>query len=166
MTYVVSDTSILIDLERGGLMRPCLQLPFGFAVPDKLYNDELADYRGPEWLECGLQIIELDSGEVSLAQQVLNERRKLSVVDAYAYSLASNRQWMLLSGDGELRDLADQNNVTCNGVLWVTDEIFTAEIMNNEELASALEAIGKHPRCRLPKLEIKTRLERYRDTTA
>ena len=41
MKVLVSDTSILIDLERGSLLEICFRLPFQFAVPDLLYEREL-----------------------------------------------------------------------------------------------------------------------------
>ena len=34
MKVLVSDTSILIDLERGTLLETCFLLPFQFVVPD------------------------------------------------------------------------------------------------------------------------------------
>lgn len=36
MKVQVSDTSVLIDLERGTLLETCFRLPFQFAVPDLL----------------------------------------------------------------------------------------------------------------------------------
>lgn len=39
---VVSDTSVLMDLERGSLLEAAFRLPpFAFAVPDLLYEREL-----------------------------------------------------------------------------------------------------------------------------
>lgn len=161
MTILVSDTSVLIDLERGGLIRQCFGLPFGFAVPDLLYEHELAEYGGPDLLQCGLKIVELDPDEVTLAQQVRTERPRLSVADAYAYSLASKRSWTLLSGDGELRDLASRNKVPCKGVLWVADQMFEIGVVEVRSLVRGIETIAAHPRCRLPGSEITIRIERY-----
>lgn len=48
MKILVSDTSVLIDLERGGFLDSCFKLPFAFAVLDLLYNRELAAYEGPD----------------------------------------------------------------------------------------------------------------------
>lgn len=42
MIILVSDTSVLIDLERGHFLDACFRLPFEFAVPDLLYRRELA----------------------------------------------------------------------------------------------------------------------------
>lgn len=36
MRVLVSDTSVLVDLERGSLLEASFRLPFQFAVPDLL----------------------------------------------------------------------------------------------------------------------------------
>jgi len=38
MTVLVSDTSVLIDLERGSFLEHVFRLPFEFAVSDLLYH--------------------------------------------------------------------------------------------------------------------------------
>ena len=58
MKVLVSDTSILIDLERGTLLT-CFLLPFQFVVPDLLYERELKNHGG-DLLRLGLLIEELD----------------------------------------------------------------------------------------------------------
>ena len=45
MTVLVSDVSVLIDLEHGSLLEAAFQMPFEFAVPDVLYELELKAYR-------------------------------------------------------------------------------------------------------------------------
>src|SRR5688572_15281334 len=119
MKILVSDTSVLIDLERGGFVDSCFRLSMEFAVPDLLYVRELADYGGPDLIRLGLRVEELTSAELTLAQDTRSAHPKLSLPDAYAYALASARGWTLLAGDGELRGLASAQNVACRGVLWV-----------------------------------------------
>lgn len=41
MTVLVSDTSVLIDLERGDLLDAIFSLEYEFAVPDVLYRQEM-----------------------------------------------------------------------------------------------------------------------------
>lgn len=161
MKVLVSDTSVLVDLERGSLLSSCFRLPYEFAVPDLLYRRELADIGGPELVKAGLKIEELTSQEVADAQALRSGHPKLSLPDAYAYCLASSRQWTLLTGDGELRTLARTNEMACFGVLWVCDQLFEGKVTKGDALVSALEAIAAHPRCRLPRAEISARLERY-----
>lgn len=158
MKVLVSDTSVLVDLERGSLLSSCFRLPYEFAVPDLLYRRELADYGGPE---PGLQIEELTPREVTAAQTLRGRHPKLSLPDAYAYCLASSRRWTLLTGDGELRTLARANQIACFGVLWVCDQLFDGKVTKGDTLVAALEAIAAHSRCHLPRAEISVRLERY-----
>ena len=48
MNVLVSDTSVLIDLERGSLLDTSFALTFRFAVPDLLYRQELASHPHPD----------------------------------------------------------------------------------------------------------------------
>jgi hypothetical protein len=162
MKILVSDTSILIDLERGGFLDSCFRLPFEFAVPDLLYGRELAEFGGPELITRGLRVEELTGDEVTIAQSVRVSHPKLSLPDAFAYSLASARGWTLLTGDGELRALAHAEKVPFFGVLWVLDQLFDNQVIEAVTIAAGLETIAAHPRCRLPSAEIEVRLERYR----
>jgi hypothetical protein len=41
MRVLVSDTSVLIDLERGSRLEVIFSLPYEFTVPDVLYRREL-----------------------------------------------------------------------------------------------------------------------------
>jgi hypothetical protein len=161
MTILVSDTSVLIDLERGGFLDSCFRLPFAFAVPDLLYARELAAFGGPELVARGLRVEELVSHEVVIAQNVRVAHPKLSLPDAFAYALASVRGWTLLTGDGELRALAQDQQVPFFGVLWVLDQLFDGQVIEAAVIVAGLEAIAAHPRCRLPRAEIQVRLERY-----
>jgi hypothetical protein len=162
MKILVSDTSVLIDLERGGFLDSCFQLPFEFAVPDLLYARELKDFGGPALAARGLRVEELSGEEVTAAQTVRGAHPKLSLPDAFAYTLASVRGWILLTGDGELRTLAHAQGVPFFGVLWVLDQLFDGHVIEAEVIARGLEAIAAHPRCRLPRAEIQFRIEKYR----
>jgi hypothetical protein len=166
MKILVSDTSVLIDLERGGFLDSCFQLPFEFAVPDLLYVRELADFGGPELVARGLRVEELNGDEVTAAQTVRVAHPKLSLPDAYAYSLAAARGWILLTGDGELRAIAAAEQVPFFGVLWILDQFFDGHVIEAEIIATGLDSIVAHPRCRLPRAEVQARLERYRQRKA
>jgi len=51
MRVLVSDTSVIVDLERGGFLEAAFALSFKLAVPDLLYRRELAEYRGNRLVE-------------------------------------------------------------------------------------------------------------------
>ena len=46
MDVLVSDTSVVIDLERAEILDYVFALPYRFVVPDALYEQELKDYGG------------------------------------------------------------------------------------------------------------------------
>ena len=161
---LVSDTSVLIDLERGSLLETGFRLPIEFAVPDLLYRWELEDHGGAALIELGLQVEELDGDGVALALGYRQTRRSLSLPDSFALALARINRWTLLSGDSELRELAGKEGVACHGVLWLIDRIFEEGLVGGDELYAGLQAITAHPRCRLPKVEIRKRLQLYSGT--
>lgn len=148
---LVSDTSVLIDLERGNLLQTTFKLPTPLAVPDVLYERELRATNGELLLTLGLQKLTLDAAAVSLAQAYLGQARGLSVPDAFALALAKKGGHILVCGDRALRDLANAESVECHGVLWILDRIIEAGLLSAKQVRSALETIASHPRCRLPK---------------
>ena len=118
---LVSDTSVLIDAERGSLLKFCFGLPFVFVVPDLLYRQELQEHGGPALIQLGLRVEELDGDGVSLALGYRRDHRSLSLPDSFALALARLNSWILLSGDGGLREPARSEGVVCHGVLWLID---------------------------------------------
>lgn len=164
MRVLVSDTSVLIDLDRGDLLEEIFALPFDFAVPDLLYRQEIE----PEWndrlIKLGLRVEELSGDGVSAALEWRKQHRNLSVPDSFALSLALERQWTLLTGDSILRKLAAGERLECHGVLWTLDQ-FEERGWEAARLLNALEAMMRHPRCRLPKREVSLRLQRYSSRT-
>lgn len=110
----------------------------------------------------GLRVEELSGDEVTAARTVRAAHQKLSLPDAFAYALASVRGWTLLTGDGELRALAQTQGVPFFGVLRVLDQLFDGNVIDAKVIAAGLEAIAAHPRCRLPRAEIQVRIEKYR----
>lgn len=114
---LVSDTSVLIDLERGSFLEVMFALPYEFAVPDVLYHREMKGDWGDRLVKLGLRIEEVSKDGVATALKYRSERRSLSVPDSFALALAKERAWTLLTGDGDLRDLANGENVGCHGVL-------------------------------------------------
>lgn len=164
MRVLVSDTSVLVDLERGSFLEACFRLPFQLAVPDLLYERELKHHGGDRLTRLGLAVEELDGDGITRA---LAHRRRvpaLSVPDSFALALAQAREWVLLTGDGALRQLATDEGVECHGVLWLLDEIHSAEAATVQELHDGLTTIFQHPRCRLPRAEIRRRLTLYIDS--
>ena len=159
---LVSDTSVLIDLERGGLLDAVFTLPHEFAVPDVLYDREMHDEWGENLVRLGLRVVEVSAEGVGNALRYRQQLPSLSLPDSFALALAKEREWLLLTGDGQLRELAIVENVQCHGVLWLLDIMEETGIPGIQLLHDGLATLAAHPRCRLPRREIAVRLERYR----
>lgn len=161
MAVLVSDTSVIIDLERAGLLDEMFLLPFEFAVPDLLYARELEGDLGDKLIALGLRVEELTAAELRRATSVNRQHVKLSVPDTFAFALAESRTWTLLTGDGTLRELAATEQITMHGVLWLFDQLADGNHVVFEQLHGGLSQLFAHPRCRLPAKEVNHRLIRF-----
>lgn len=159
MRVLVSDTSVLVDLERGALLEAVFNLPFQLTVPDLLYERELKDHGGTELMALGLNVSELTDETLQLAVSYTRSNKELSLPDCFALALAKTNNWTLLTGDGKLRQKASGEQVACHGVLWLFDRMMEHGVLDTPLLRSGLQAIANHPRCRLPRAEIKRRLD-------
>lgn len=161
MPFLVSDTSVIFDLDRGDLLDAAFRIDDTLVVPDLLFARELDADFGIRLRALGIVVETLDSAEVTRAAQLGRAERRLSVADAFAFALAQRRQWTLLTGDGVLRAVAEAEGLRVHGVLWLIDRIEVLGICNLPTLHGCLTKIAAHPRCRLPRREIDLRLRRY-----
>lgn len=161
MIILVADTSVLIDLERGGLLQRALAGPDTITTPDLLYDKELAAYNGPELRKLGLRLLELTDKEMGQVQALHATISRLSISDCAAYVGALREGHMLLTGDGLLRQHATTTKIEHHGVLWLLDRMLDARAATSRELHAGLTVIAGHPRCRLPRGEIEVRLEAW-----
>jgi hypothetical protein len=162
MAVLVSDTSVVVDLERGGLLDQVFRLSHEFAVPDLLFERELAGELGDRLVALGLRVEALTGEEVATAARLSRAERALSGPDTFAFAIAKSRAWTLLTGDGALRRAAEVAGLEIHGVLWVMDQLEQEVGLQLQVLHGALSAMAAHPRCRLPRAEVGRRLARYR----
>ena len=90
---LVSDTSVLIDLQRGGLLEALFALPHEFAVPDVLYDHEMQGDWGEGLVRLGLRVEEVSKEGVANALRYRQQRATLSVPDSFALALAMIQRW-------------------------------------------------------------------------
>ena len=161
MIVLVSDTSVLIDLERGGLLEAAFACGHQMVVPDLLYDQELAPENGPLLKKMGLIVVELTSEELEFAQAVQIANTLLSFPDCSTLSCARRPEHLLVTGDKALRAEAQGKNVDCRGLLWLLDQMEATGVIAAVSLAEGLQKIIAHPRCRLPKHEVNERLTKW-----
>jgi len=161
MDVLVSDTSVVIDLERAQLIEHIFALHYRFVVPDALYEKEIKDYGGERLVALGLEIRSLTGEQITEAQRFRSKERRISIHDSYALSLAKAEAAILLAGDSAMRRLAEAEEVRCHGVLWVFDQLEKQRVVAASALLEGLTRVVAHPRCWLPREAVIQRLRRY-----
>lgn len=152
---------MVIDLERGDFLEDLFRLPYEFAVPDLLFDRELKGPLGDQLVALGMRVENLTPAELSRAIAVRRARTELSAPDTFAFAIAEQRGWPLLTGDGGLRRLAGDEGIAFHGVLWLCDQFELHAVVNADRLHVGLGTISRHPRCRLPMGEVNARMRRY-----
>ena len=151
MLLLVSDSSVLIDLERGGLLESTFLSGHTLVVPDLLFENELKDYNGNYLKALGLAVTELNSDEVSMAQEIHTLRSGLSLEDCFALVCACRANHILLAGDGLLRKEAATRNIACRGLLWLLDEMLASGKISKNLLCEGINlcrnALNHSARC-------------------
>lgn len=138
---VLSDSSVLIDLERGSFFAAAFVLPIEFCVPDLLYRRELEPLGGDHLVQMGLRVLELDDAGVGRAARYRRDVPALSLPDAFALALTHCTGGTLLTGDARLRRLAGDERVVCHGVLWLLDRISQERSATPKQLYDGLVRI-------------------------
>lgn len=161
MIVLVSDTSILIDLERGGLLEAAFSCGMTLVVPDLLYDRELANENGPYLKSLGLGVVSLSPAEVALAQEVSQARKNLSLPDCFALSCATRPDHVLVTGDRVLKKEASNRLGVAFGLLWLLDHMHASGHVSPATLIDGLTRIAQHPRARLPADEVRKRLTNW-----
>jgi hypothetical protein len=165
MRIIISDSSCLIDLHKAGLHLDVLSLPFTFVVPQPLYDRELLSIPPREremMVARGLKVQTLTGEQTQRAQDYSNTFIPLAVYDCFALVLAEvNENALLLTGDGNLRRVAEGYNVETHGVLWALDQMDTHTDIPAQVLLDALQLYERDPMVWLPDAELRKRIKRF-----
>ena len=100
---IVSDTSCLIDLRKGGLLTTALKLPFEFVVPLPLVAAELHDFTPSDWADLqarGLRVIDLDATQVQQAIALKGQFPGLSAYNCFSLELTRSTPHAMLVDRG------------------------------------------------------------------
>jgi hypothetical protein len=159
---LISDANIVIDIECGGLIEYLFRLPYDFAVPDVLFEEELRPAY-PSLPEQGLLVLELAPDGVALAADfaVKHARSGCSRNDLLALALAIQEDAPLLTGDAGLRAASIAEGREVHGTLWLVQEIYNAGLITAHDARNAYDAMRAQG-SRLPWGEVDKQLKGMR----
>ena len=163
MEYVkpaaITDAAVCFDLSDGGLFDALLWLNLQLIIPDAIAKIELKSIRGDDLLAAGFRIEVASGAEVAGAEALGSVYPGLSLYDRLALAMAIVRRFVLLTGDGCLRNAAVKEGVTVIGTLGLLDRLESH--LPASRLVCALERImARH--AFLPVAECEKRLHRWR----
>ncbi len=96
MRLLISDASILIDLEEGKLIEQIFQLPCQFSIPDILFEEEL-DEQHQYFITLGLKLDELSEATMLYGMELTQKYTNPSRNDCFALALARQENCALLT---------------------------------------------------------------------
>jgi hypothetical protein len=169
MQLLISDANILIDMEAGALMETLFRLPMQFGIPDLLYFEEI-EPGSPGLINLGLQIMEVSGEFVAYVQQLSDQHNRLlpanngskpSHNDYLALALAKQENCTLLTGDANLRLVADMEQVKVMGTIGLLCAMIENQLLTVDAALTALSKMKLGKR-RLPWLEAERRVNALR----
>lgn len=169
MRLLISDANILIDMEAGALMKTLFQLPMQFGIPDVLYYEEIEE-GSPDLEQLGLNIMEVSGNFVKYAGNLpcqydsklpAKNGAKPSHNDYLALALAKQESCTLLTGDANLRIVAEHESVKVMGTIGLLLAMVENQLLTKDDALKALEKMKVCKR-RLPWSEAEKRLTALR----
>lgn len=158
MLLIISDASVVIDIECGELTSTMFSLPWQFAVPDTLFVEELTERHG-HLSQLGL-ISKTMSGDLVAEAYALHRKYiKPSVNDMLALTLAKHEGCQLLTGDKALREAAKESSVEVHGTIWLVEQMLQGEKITFDVARIAFQRM-KDAGSRLPWGEVEKILNR------
>lgn len=157
---LICDANILIDMVSAGLTQEMFQLPYRFATPNLLFEQELADQH-PELTDRGLELHELNPTSIEKALSLSVKYKGVSSMDTIAVALAIQEQTTLLTGDAKLRQTCMQEDVEINGTIWLMEQLLSTGIIDIARARQAYDCMRLEG-SRLPSNEIRDQLRKFR----
>ncbi len=166
-TFIVTDTSIFIDLCSVSLLDAFFHLPWEIHTPDYVINeitdkDQLMALQ--EFMQMGkLKVDEQQPEDFLVLAQLINSQRgisNLSATDCAVWMLARKLECPLLTGDAKLRAKAKADNIEVHGVLYVFDCLVGYGIIQPQMAARMLNRLF-HKNHRLPEEPILERVAEW-----
>jgi predicted nucleic acid-binding protein len=155
----IVDASVLIDLEKGVVIRELFLLHHGWTAPD-LVIVEVGESLGSLLTSHGLTVSELQQEEIREVERLRQIYKGLSITDLSCLVLAKSQNGTLIAGDQALRRAAEQEGLRVRGTLWILDEMVDSKIFLGDRAADALDRMIQN-RGRFPPEEISKRMKRW-----
>lgn len=142
--FAVSDANVLIDVDAGELAESMFSIPhINFYLPDVLFHQELRT-RHAHFLKLGLQLKILPGHLVAKTAELMQNYPKPSRMDIFALVLAMENDWILLTGDKNLKKVAEHLKLECHGTIWVVDQMLKSDVITSDTARDGFQKMKKN----------------------
>lgn len=139
LSAYVTDTNLWIDLHCGGLVSFVLESMSDLRVTDIALHELEREPSGNHLIDCGLTVLELEGPQIAELFALRGAYPGLSTEDLSALVAAKSMSAVLITGDKNLRTLAETMGVSVHGTLWVLEHLVEE---HNLPSAVALDALA------------------------
>ncbi|NJK90459.1 MAG: hypothetical protein HC904_00690 [Blastochloris sp.] len=163
MKIAVQDANILIDLELSGTLGIWFDLGIETHTTDLILAQiQKGGHSGVLAFAASRRLFIHETTPQILAEsaQCLFDHPDLEIEDAGAYLLAVALRALLLTGDKELRLLAEARCVEVHGTLWIFDRLIEKGLLKPKDAAEKLESLLAQDRY-LPKVLCSDRIKTW-----
>ena len=159
---LVVDTSIWIDLSTVRLIDLFFNSPYSILATDFVQTEEPIHINWRNLEEKGLQYQSLSPLEVGELYNLRQIQRKTSLVDLAMFFVAQKTNGILLTGDKDLRNYAQQY-IEVHGFLLILNELVDLSILSTSRAISELQHILQLSNTRLPQKECEQLITRWKN---
>lgn len=145
---LVHDANVLIDLNEGGLLQALFRAPWRIVTPNALFHREL-EASHAEFIELGLELLEVDGEWVLRSTQWAQAYRQTSAMDRLCLALALQENCPLVTGDRRLQKAAQAEGCPVHGTLWLVEGLIDQRLVTTRQALMAYDAMEQAGR-RLP----------------
>ena len=163
---LITDANVWIDLQVGEILAEAVKLDFDLVLPDMIHTElegrQQAMFNDLSLLlELGhIRLGDLDGDGVALAFTLGEKYPAPQRPDMFALAIAVIEEAILVTGDRDLCEAAEAEDVEVHGTLWLLDAMVENEILAGDQAAAALQQMLDNDR-RLPEKECRNRMRRW-----
>ncbi|MBP5358308.1 MAG: hypothetical protein J6Y69_03880 [Treponema sp.] len=164
---VISDTNILLDLISVNILEEFFSLPCDFSTTDFVISEIIqpAQIKAIEKYTKSnkLDVVSFSFDEIIEINGIHTKNtNNASMTDCSVWYYAKKTDSRLLTGDGKLRQSAENDDVKVSGILYVFDNLVEYGILEKSKAADLLEQLTQI-NMRLPKGECEKRILKWRN---
>lgn len=160
MPILISDATVVHDLDRGRLLTALADLPEAFFVPDMLIDKDISPGAASTLRASGVRVVSLDGRELADAIAAHRGEGTLSLGECCALAFARVRRCGMLTTYGELRSAALNQGISVCCALWCLDQIQAAALRDTVQLYAALQAMVGRSHHAFPPDQVTQRITR------